>query len=82
VRLTPIQEWYFEQGRIRPEHYNQAVLLEVRRGLRAEWMEEVLGALVERHGALRMQFERGPEGHWRQQVRERESVRVFARNSP
>jgi amino acid adenylation domain-containing protein/FkbH-like protein/non-ribosomal peptide synthase protein (TIGR01720 family) len=63
--LTPIQRWFFEQDLSRPEHWNQAVLLEVRRGWPGEVLERALQHLAAHHEALRLRFHRC-EGGWRQ----------------
>ncbi len=69
VPLTPIQRWFFAQERPEPQHFNQAVLLEVRAGVDPRLVQRALGALVEHHDALRLRFapEAGSAGAvWRQ----------------
>jgi non-ribosomal peptide synthase protein (TIGR01720 family) len=65
VPLTPIQHWFFEQNFEHPEHWNQAVLLQVR----GQWEPEVLRAAFQKlhfhHDALRLRFYREESG-WRQ----------------
>jgi amino acid adenylation domain-containing protein/non-ribosomal peptide synthase protein (TIGR01720 family) len=69
VPLTPIQHWFFTQGLVRPEHYNQALLVAVRLdGLaggsgpavtaasRAALLLAALGHLLEHHDSLRLRF--------------------------
>ena len=63
--LTPIQEWFFAQAFEEPHHFNQAILLEVRRPLDASRLERAVEALREHHDALRLRFERDGDG-WRQ----------------
>jgi non-ribosomal peptide synthase protein (TIGR01720 family) len=65
VPLTPIQSWFFEAGRTEPHHWNQAVLLSLRRPLGVAVLERALEALLEHHDALRLRFVR-EEGGWRQ----------------
>jgi amino acid adenylation domain-containing protein/non-ribosomal peptide synthase protein (TIGR01720 family) len=65
VALTPVQSWFFARALPRPHHFNQAVLLEPRRDVPAEVIEQALADLERHHDALRMRFARGPEG-WRQ----------------
>ena len=62
VRLTPIQQWFFESEMAEAGHYNQAVLLQVQAGVEVEKLERAWQALVRQHDALRLRFERGPEG--------------------
>ncbi|MBW8875033.1 MAG: non-ribosomal peptide synthase/polyketide synthase [Acidobacteria bacterium] len=70
VPLTPIQHWFFAQGLTRPEHYNQALLVEVRlddvladgtyaaatAASRAALLLAAFGHLLEHHDALRLRF--------------------------
>ena len=60
--LTPVQRWFFERVRLDPSHFNQSVLLAVRRPLNRPALASALGALIERHEALRMRFERSGDG--------------------
>jgi amino acid adenylation domain-containing protein/non-ribosomal peptide synthase protein (TIGR01720 family) len=76
VPLTPIQNWFFEQSPVEPHHFNQALLLELRRPLRAELLGEAVGHLVAHHDALRLRFRRGGSG-WRQVNAADEQARVF-----
>src|SRR5437763_863244 len=69
VELTPIQRAFFEWGLTKPEHYNQAVLLEVKKGVDTGVLEEVVMELLKQHDALRMRYEEegeGEAGRWRQ----------------
>lgn len=66
VLLTPIQHWFFENPSIaEPWHYNQAVMLEVRRSLEPRHLEAALARLIEHHDVLRMRF-RQVNGQWHQ----------------
>ena len=65
VPLTPIQRDFFERGDADPHHYNQSVLLEVRRPLRPELLARVLRRLLRQHDALRLRFVKEKRG-WRQ----------------
>jgi non-ribosomal peptide synthase protein (TIGR01720 family) len=65
VPLTPIQHWFFEQDSPQPHHYNQAVILEVRPGLRADMLASAVSAVFRHHDAFHLRFAR--EGRsWRQ----------------
>ncbi|MEO0406589.1 MAG: amino acid adenylation domain-containing protein [Cyanobacteria bacterium P01_A01_bin.135] len=66
VPLTPIQRWFFAQGLSHPYHWNQAVLLEVRRALDPARLERALGQVLEHHDALRAVFNQSGAG-WQQQ---------------
>jgi amino acid adenylation domain-containing protein/non-ribosomal peptide synthase protein (TIGR01720 family) len=63
--LTPIQRWFFEQELPERHHYNQAVMLEVKRALKPEVLEKAFHALRANHAAVRMRFQRTEQG-WRQ----------------
>ena len=65
--LTPIQAWFFTRYPNGEPHWNQSVLLEVRGELEVDALERALNALVARHDALRLRFERHPDG-WTQRV--------------
>ncbi|HVR99975.1 MAG TPA: amino acid adenylation domain-containing protein [Thermoanaerobaculia bacterium] len=66
VPLTPIQRWFFERQPSDPQHFNQAILLEVRGRLEARHLAAALAALIAHHDALRLRFVR-EEGGWRQE---------------
>jgi non-ribosomal peptide synthase protein (TIGR01720 family) len=58
IPLTPIQHWFFEQQLAEPHHFNQSVLLAVRRRVEAEQLRRVIEQLVLHHDALRLRFKR------------------------
>ncbi|MFE3880677.1 amino acid adenylation domain-containing protein, partial [Kitasatospora sp. NPDC059146] len=65
VPLTPVQHWLFDQRPVRPDHFNQSVLLDVA-GLAPELLRPALAAVVDHHDALRLRFPRdgaGPARH-------------------
>ncbi|AXO89060.1 amino acid adenylation domain-containing protein [Pseudomonas parafulva] len=61
--LTPIQHWFFDSDVPQPQHWNQALLLEVRQPLQAERLEAALAALVQHHDSLRLRFTQA-RGQW------------------
>jgi non-ribosomal peptide synthase protein (TIGR01720 family) len=63
--LTPIQHWFFEQRLPEAHHWNQSLVLEVRRPLDPSVIEEAWRRLVAHHDALRLRFE-AVGGGWRQ----------------
>jgi amino acid adenylation domain-containing protein/non-ribosomal peptide synthase protein (TIGR01720 family) len=65
VPLIPIQRWLFEQNLPDPRHFNQAVLLEVRKKLDPTILERVVAHLLLHHDALRLRFINDESG-WRQ----------------
>nr|QEO73861.1 condensation domain-containing protein [uncultured bacterium] len=65
VRLTPPQEWFFEQELSEPEHFNQSLLLEVFEVVDAALLEKAAQQVLLHHDALRLRFERSESG-WQQ----------------
>ena len=65
IPLTPIQHWFFEQNLPEPQHFNQSVLLEIPSDLKPELLQQALQQLLLHHDALRLRFERSPDG-WQQ----------------
>lgn len=63
--LTPIQFWFFEQNLIDPQHYNQAILLDVRQALDPDLLAKAVEYLLVHHDALRLRFEPQERG-WHQ----------------
>jgi amino acid adenylation domain-containing protein/non-ribosomal peptide synthase protein (TIGR01720 family) len=67
VPLTPIQRWFFEQELPETHHWNQAMLIEVRRTLDVSVMEKVVKHLLVHHDMLRARFRRETDG-WQQDI--------------
>ncbi len=67
VPLTPIQRWFLDREPADPHHFNQALLLAVRRPPPAlpAALPQAIAALVAHHDALRLRFRR-EGGRWRQ----------------
>jgi non-ribosomal peptide synthase protein (TIGR01720 family) len=62
VQLTPIQGWFFEQKFPQYWHWNQAVLVEVKRPLDVQILQYTLGVLLSHHDALRLRFRVDDDG--------------------
>lgn len=65
VVLTPIQRWFFEQEFVDPHHWNLSLMLEVRGHLKLKTLEEIFGAMLACHDALRLRYRLEPSG-WSQ----------------
>jgi non-ribosomal peptide synthase protein (TIGR01720 family) len=65
--LTAIQRWFFEQEFPTPGHFNQAVLLEVRRPVSESMLRDTLEAVASHHDALRFRFQHA-DGSWCQSL--------------
>ena len=74
--MTPWQHWFFEQNFAEPNHYNQAVLLEVRKPIEPELLREAISQLALQHDALRLRFEQREDG-WRQSYQGAEALPEF-----
>jgi non-ribosomal peptide synthase protein (TIGR01720 family) len=65
AQLTPIQRWFFEQQPAEVNHYNQALMFNVRQRLDVRLLKQVIAGLLEHHDALRLRFDQ-MDGNWRQ----------------
>ncbi|WP_336777193.1 amino acid adenylation domain-containing protein [Pantoea sp. USHLN256] len=54
--LLPIQQWFFEQNFAQPHHWNQAFMLRLPDGLRAEQLQSALHQLSRQHDMLRAYY--------------------------
>ncbi|MBD6621245.1 hypothetical protein FNW02_37535, partial [Komarekiella sp. 'clone 1'] len=54
--LTPIQHWFFAQKTQQSHHFNQSVLLEIPKNIKAEFLKKAVEQLLEHHDALRLRF--------------------------
>jgi amino acid adenylation domain-containing protein/non-ribosomal peptide synthase protein (TIGR01720 family) len=63
-RLTPIQQWFFAQSLAEPHHFNQSVLVSVRRRLQPELLKAAVEMLLRQHDALRLRFSPNGEAHY------------------
>ncbi|WP_447599366.1 amino acid adenylation domain-containing protein [Nitrospira sp. Nam80] len=65
IPLTPIQHWFFDLDAPNPHHWNQSLLLELKRPLDLSIVTEVVARIVGHHDALRLRFDRHERG-WMQ----------------
>ncbi|MEL6488478.1 MAG: condensation domain-containing protein [Cyanobacteria bacterium J06621_3] len=56
VPLTPIQHWFFAQNMSAPQHWHQALLLELPATVSFERVKETIKTLWQHHDALRLRF--------------------------
>ena len=73
VPLTPIQHYFFEQSLTEQHHFNQSLLLTVRRAISAEQLQQVVTALLEQHDGLRLRFIETEAG-WQQSYGGKEAI--------
>jgi len=70
VPLTPIQAHFFEQPMINRNHFNQALLLEVKRPIEAPVLGRALEAVLHHHDGLNLGFRQRDDGGWQQAYRQ------------
>ncbi|NET12212.1 MAG: amino acid adenylation domain-containing protein [Okeania sp. SIO1H6] len=76
VPLTPIQQWFFEQNKSQPHHFNQSILLQVPDTVKPELLSQSLSKLLEHHDGLRLRFIRTETG-WQQTNQELDETVPF-----
>jgi amino acid adenylation domain-containing protein/non-ribosomal peptide synthase protein (TIGR01720 family) len=65
VKLTPIQQWFFEQNLTNPHHFNQSWIFTVPADFQVEHLEPIWEQLLIHHDALRLRFTQTESG-WEQ----------------
>lgn len=76
VPLTPIQKWFFQQSLGHPEHWNQAIFLDVKAEFNASQFRTALSHIAETHQAFRLRF-RQTENGWTQQLADDSNGLIF-----
>lgn len=54
--LTPIQNWFFEQHPLTPEHFNTSIMLSVWEGINLDLLKRALMVMLRHHDQLRASF--------------------------
>jgi amino acid adenylation domain-containing protein/non-ribosomal peptide synthase protein (TIGR01720 family) len=75
-KLSAIQNWFFEQEFINPNHWNQSSMFEISEKLNPAILEETLKILIDHHDALRTQFT-VEEKAWKAEVLNQVSLAPF-----
>ena len=65
VELTPIQKWFFQQPLVKPEHWNQAILLDLKQDFDVESVQAAVNQIVANHQAFQLRFAQTEKG-WKQ----------------
>ncbi|MFJ8329972.1 amino acid adenylation domain-containing protein [Streptomyces sp. NPDC094437] len=65
--LTPIQEWFFAEHTVAPDHYGMSAQVELAPGTDTALLERALAAVAAHHDALRMRYIHQKDGCWRQE---------------
>jgi len=76
VQLTPIQQWFFDEGFNEAHHWNQSIVLALDNDTPAAHINTVLNHLVVHHDALRLRY-KAEASHWLQWHEERDSEIVL-----
>jgi len=58
VPLTPIQHWFFRQNLPNPNHWNQAILLELEQSVDPDALEAAFSSVIEHHDVFGYRFRR------------------------
>ncbi len=74
--LTPIQHWFMDQNFIAPNHWNQAVMIELRQKISPSIVRQALAYILKHHDSLRLRFDATDHG-WRQQYGSESANDVF-----
>ena len=73
VPLTPVQRWFFEQRLPTPDHFNQSLLLILRRPIAPGVLCAAIAGILDHHDVLRLRFTSG-DGDWRQEIADSAAV--------
>ncbi|PPQ49577.1 non-ribosomal peptide synthetase, partial [Paenibacillus peoriae] len=63
AKLTPIQQWFFEQSSAEPHYFNQSVMLYRAQGFDEAALHQTVTKVTEHHDALRMVFRQTEQGY-------------------
>ncbi|WP_281555831.1 non-ribosomal peptide synthetase [Thalassomonas sp. RHCl1] len=64
--LTPIQHWFFEQQLAKPQHWNQALLLDCQQAMELDALRRATAQVLQRHPSLSLAFKQEGDS-WQQQ---------------
>ncbi len=67
IPLTPIQNWFFQQSLAHPEHWNQAILLDIKPEFNIAQFSTALNQIAKKHQAFQLKF-RQTETGWIQEL--------------
>ena len=76
TELSPIQEWFFEQGFSDPEKYCHAYAFEPKQSINLKSFQQALGHVIMHHTSLRRYFA-DESGHWESAIGEPASDAVL-----
>lgn len=56
IKPTPIVAWFLSQNFVKPEHYNQSILLKIKEDIDVRSLETMLNKLIKHHDSLRINY--------------------------
>ena len=78
VPLLPIQQWFFEEHKNAPHHWNQAIIFDVPENLDTNILQKSIEHLIRHHDALRLNFVKDNE-NWNASISDGKNVEAFAK---
>ncbi len=73
--LLPIQQWYLEKDAVAISHYNQAILLGIKKAVSATDLNKAIEHLTLQHDALRFSYKKVDDG-WQQEYTHSKGIAV------
>lgn len=77
IPLTPIQKWFFQQPLVQPEHWNQAILLDLKSDIAVEQLQTALEKIAQNHEATKLRFRKTADG-WKQYLGDDDNHLIFS----
>ena len=76
VKLTPIQQWFFEEHKNEPHHWNQGLFFNLPVGLNTDHVKTAVEKLIARYDALRLSFVSLKET-WKASILKADQIKAF-----
>ena len=76
IPLTPVQQWFFQQSLVKPEHWNQAVLLDLKQDFDVADLRTALVQIAQNHEATKLRFRKTANG-WTQYIGDDGNILTF-----
>ncbi|RLT97983.1 non-ribosomal peptide synthetase [Ketobacter sp.] len=73
IPLTPIQHWFVQNHHVRPQHFNQSLMLKVDKRVHMDQLKLCLESILYQHDMLRARFQQDGQ-RWRQHYHPVEEV--------
>ncbi|MEE9372229.1 MAG: condensation domain-containing protein [Saprospiraceae bacterium] len=76
LEMLPIQHWFFEEHKIAPQHWNQAISFDLPNKLSEDIVQQAINQIIVRHDALRLSFT-SIKGKWKASILKPEKINSF-----